>query len=73
MLSILNNDTPGFVGAVGTFFGEAGINIAMFSLGREKPGGESIALIEVDAPVPEAILAKLKALPQVVRVTSLNF
>ena len=73
MLSIVNKDMPGFVGAVGTYFGEVGINIATFSLGREKPGGESIALIEVDAPVPEAILAKLKALPQVVRVTSLNF
>jgi D-3-phosphoglycerate dehydrogenase len=73
MLSILNKDMPGFVGAVGMAFGDEGINIATFSLGREKPGGDSIALIEVDAPVPDAILAKLQSLPQVVRATPLKF
>jgi D-3-phosphoglycerate dehydrogenase len=73
MLYITNMDMPGFVGAVGKAFGDEGINIAMFSLGRANPGGDSIALIEVDAPVPDPILKTLRDLPQVVRVMPMSF
>jgi D-3-phosphoglycerate dehydrogenase / 2-oxoglutarate reductase len=73
MLYVRNRDEPGFIGALGQTLGDAGINIATFHLGRERPGGEAIALIEVDQPVPEITLAKLQHLPQVVQVKPLRF
>jgi D-3-phosphoglycerate dehydrogenase len=72
-LFINNSDKPGFIGALGTMLGEAGINIADFHLGREAAGGDAIALVGVDQVVPDAILAKLSALPQVRYVKVLRF
>ncbi|MEJ0060071.1 MAG: phosphoglycerate dehydrogenase [Terricaulis sp.] len=65
MLFINNSDKPGFIGALGTLLGEAGINIATFHLGRENAGADAIALVGVDQVVADDVLAKLKALPQV--------
>ena len=45
--------------------GDAGINIATFHVGREAPGGNAIALIEIDGDMPADVLAKVRALPQV--------
>jgi D-3-phosphoglycerate dehydrogenase len=73
MLYITNRDKPGFIGALGTLLGNAGINIATFNLGRDKPGGDAIALIEVDQPVDETILTKIRALPQVIRCKPMKF
>jgi len=53
--------------------GDAKINIATFHLGRNKPGGDAIALVEVDGPVPAQVLAKVQSLPQVKQVKALAF
>ena len=34
MLYVTNMDKPGFIGALGTLLGNAGVNIATFNLGR---------------------------------------
>ncbi|HSX73824.1 MAG TPA: phosphoglycerate dehydrogenase, partial [Shinella sp.] len=60
MLYITNTDVPGMIGFIGTTLGEGGVNIANFQLGRDQQGGDAIALLYVDAPVPEAVLAKLR-------------
>jgi D-3-phosphoglycerate dehydrogenase len=73
MLMIVNEDKPGFIGALGSLLGEQQINIATFHLGRDKPGGDAVALVEVDQQVPPAVIEKVKALPQVVRAVSLKF
>jgi D-3-phosphoglycerate dehydrogenase len=73
MLFIRNADKPGFIGRFGTLMGEAGLNIATLNLGRDKPGGDAICMVAIDEPVPEHVLAKIKALPQVVRVNRLEF
>ncbi len=73
MLYITNRDKPGFIGALGTTLGDAGINIATFSLGRAERGGDAIALIEVDEPVGEDVLARVRKLPHVVHVIPLTF
>ncbi len=52
MIYITNLDKPGFIGKFSGTLGEAGINIATFHVGREAPGGNAIALIEVDDEVP---------------------
>jgi D-3-phosphoglycerate dehydrogenase len=73
MLFVRNADKPGFIGRFGSLMGEAGINIATMNLGRDKPGGDAICLVAIDEPIPDAVLAKVKALPQVVRANRLAF
>ncbi|MEN2979015.1 phosphoglycerate dehydrogenase [Tistrella bauzanensis] len=73
MLFVVNDDKPGFIGAVGRALGEAGINIASFHLGRQSPGARAICLIEVDQPLREAVLKQVQGLPNVVTALSLTF
>ncbi len=73
MLFVRNSDKPGFIGRLGTLLGEAGVNIATFNLGREKPGGDAICVVAVDEPVDDVVLDKVKALPHVVRARRLRF
>jgi D-3-phosphoglycerate dehydrogenase len=72
-LYINNSDKPGFIGALGTLLGGAGINIATFHLGREAAGAEAIALVGVDQAPPGAVMEQLKALPQVRYAKLLRF
>jgi D-3-phosphoglycerate dehydrogenase len=72
-LYINNSDKPGFIGALGTLLGDAKINIATFHLGREAAGAEAIALVGVDQDISEAVLAKIRALPQVRYAKLLRF
>jgi D-3-phosphoglycerate dehydrogenase len=73
MMFIRNADKPGFIGSFGQLMGDAGVNIATFNLGREKPGGDAITMVSLDAAVDDAILDKVTALPQVVRAKLLDF
>jgi D-3-phosphoglycerate dehydrogenase len=73
MLYVTNRDKPGVIGALGTALGEAGVNIASFNLGRAAPGGDAIALIEIDGPAPPEVLARLRGLPNVVQVKAMEF
>ncbi len=68
-----NSDQPGFIGALGTLLGDAQINIATFHLGREKAGGEAIALLGVDQVLSDADIARIQALPHVRYVKLLSF
>jgi D-3-phosphoglycerate dehydrogenase len=72
MLYVTNEDKPGMIGRLGQAIGDAGINIATFHLGRAAPGGAAIALISVDAPVPDAVLEHLRRLPNIVQVRALR-
>ncbi|AXK81317.1 phosphoglycerate dehydrogenase [Pseudolabrys taiwanensis] len=73
MVYITNLDKPGFIGTFSGTLGEANINIATFHVGREAPGGNAIALIEIDGDLPEQVLAKVRALPQVQQAKPLHF
>jgi D-3-phosphoglycerate dehydrogenase len=73
MLYVRNLDKPGFIGNLGRTLGDAGINIATFHLGRTAPGEDAICLITVDQPLSEALLAKVRALPNVVKARALRF
>jgi len=73
MLFVRNADKPGFIGRFGTVMGEAGVNIATFNLGRDKPGGDAICMVAVDEPLSDDVVAKVKALPHVVRANRLQF
>ena len=73
MLYIVNNDAPGFIGKLGTTLGGAGINIATFNLGRRVAGGEAVALVAIDDPVPAALVRQLCAIEGVREVVALRF
>jgi D-3-phosphoglycerate dehydrogenase len=71
LLFMKNQDVPGVIGHVGTVLGRNGVNIANFSLGRREgpaaPGAplEAVAVVAVDAAVPEFVIAQLKENPAV--------
>jgi D-3-phosphoglycerate dehydrogenase len=61
MLYTTNDDVPGIIGLLGSLCGKHGVNIANFALGRDRPGGDAIALLYLDAPFPEHVLTELLA------------
>jgi D-3-phosphoglycerate dehydrogenase len=73
MLYITNEDKPGFIGALGTVLGNAGVNIATFNLGRRSQGGEAICLVSVDEEPPPPVLQAVNTLPHVRQVKPLAF
>ena len=73
MLYTTNRDEPNIIGTLGLTMGENGVNIANFTLGRNHPGGDAIALLYVDAPVPEHVLDKLRATGLFQQVQPLEF
>jgi D-3-phosphoglycerate dehydrogenase len=73
MLYITNQDRPGFIGRLGTLLGDEKVNIATFNLGRAAAGQDAIALIEIDEPLSDDVLAKVQALEGVVQVKRLTF
>ncbi len=73
MIYIVNEDTPGFIGRLGTLLGEEGVNIGTFSLGRREAGGEAVALVSVDSHIGPDLVQRLQALPGVRTVKPLRF
>ncbi len=73
MLYIRNADQPGFIGRFGTLMGEAGVNVATFHLGRDRPGGDAICFAAVDEPVSPDLLRAIEAIPQVKRARAVRF
>jgi len=71
LIFMKNQDVPGVIGHIGTVLGNNQINIANFSLGRRdvplKPGEplEAVAVVEVDQPLSEDVLAQLLQNPAV--------
>ena len=73
MLYIANTDKPGIIGRLGMALADANINIATFHLGRPAKNGDAIALIQVDEPLSEEVLAKVRAIDGVRQATALRF
>ena len=70
MALIRNLDTPGEIGNIGMVLGENNINIARMALGRIEPGdGQNIVFLRTDTPLDDAILDRLRGLPQTRTVT----
>lgn len=65
---IRNWDKPGIIGNLGTLLGKHDINIAAMTFGRDKPGGKSISVLNVDSPVSAQIQEKIKKLENILTV-----
>jgi D-3-phosphoglycerate dehydrogenase len=68
LLVMRNTDKPGVVGHTGTVLSAAQINIAGMEVARNRPGGEAVSLWQVDAPVPENVLAQVRSHPAILSV-----
>ncbi|MCB9948597.1 MAG: phosphoglycerate dehydrogenase [Rhodospirillaceae bacterium] len=73
MLFVRNLDRPGLIGHLGTILGDANVNIASFHLGRHRAGEDAVALVAVDEPLSEDLLARVSQLPNVLMARSLRF
>ncbi len=73
MLYTTNKDVPGIIGVLGGVLGENGVNIANFTLGRSDVGKDAIALLYVDQPVSDDVIAKLHETGKFNRIRPLEF
>ncbi|MFT6168780.1 MAG: D-3-phosphoglycerate dehydrogenase [Celeribacter sp.] len=60
MLYTTNQDVPGILGKLGTLLAEHNENIANFTLGRAKAGGDAIAVTFLDTPIKATTVQALK-------------
>jgi D-3-phosphoglycerate dehydrogenase len=65
LLVLENRDVPGVVGKLGTLLGEAGVNIADIHLARRDGEQKALAVLRLDQAPGEAVVARLRALPEV--------
>jgi len=73
LIVLTNKDVPGVIGRVGTLLGEARINIASYHQSRLAQGGDALAAISVDDPVPPEVCRRLLQLPDVKSATVVTF
>jgi D-3-phosphoglycerate dehydrogenase / 2-oxoglutarate reductase len=65
MLIFTHRDVPGLIGFIGTIFGKHQVNIAQMTVGRQQPGGEAIAVLNLDSQPPEEALKEVRAHPKI--------
>src|ERR1700739_4955912 len=65
MLIFTHRDLPVLIGFIGTIFGKHKVNIAQMTVGRQLPGGEAIAILNLDSPPPDAALAEVRKHEQI--------
>lgn len=71
MLLVMNDDTPGMIGKVGTILGEAEINIDDMHLARAT-SGYALMAISTASPLPAEVIADIEALDSILSVKPLG-
>jgi D-3-phosphoglycerate dehydrogenase len=51
---------------MGTILGQNQVNIAGMNLGREKPGGRAVSVVNIDDAIPTSVLEEIRAMPNIV-------
>jgi D-3-phosphoglycerate dehydrogenase / 2-oxoglutarate reductase len=69
LLVFSHQDVPGIIGSVGTVFGQHHVNIAQMAVGRAKPGGEAVGVLNLDGEPPAAALEAVRRLPAITSAT----
>jgi D-3-phosphoglycerate dehydrogenase len=65
MLIFTHRDLPGLIGHIGTIFGTHSVNIARMAVGRDTPGGEAIAVLNLDNLPSDEALAQVRTHPAI--------
>jgi D-3-phosphoglycerate dehydrogenase len=75
MTLIVNRDQPGVIGAVGSAFGDARVNIADMAITRDTAADgtrTALMVLKTDSEPPASLLDALRSREQIVRVKSLT-
>ena len=67
MMLMLNNDTPGVIGAVGSILGRHRINIANFALGRNERRAVGVVTVDDDSgtALSKNVMEEIRAVPAI--------
>lgn len=65
LLIFTHRDLPGLIGFIGTIFGKHQVNIAQMNVGRQQPGGEAIAVLNLDSPPPTEAIQEVQGHAQI--------
>ncbi|RMG41543.1 MAG: phosphoglycerate dehydrogenase [Planctomycetota bacterium] len=70
LLIYRHRDVPGLIGYIGSVLGKHQVNIAHMALGRERsePGGDAVAVLNLDNRPSEEALAEIRKHPEVTGV-----
>jgi D-3-phosphoglycerate dehydrogenase len=60
LLIFQNHDRPGVIGKIGKLLGDSSVNIANFNLGRKESSGLALAVMQIDGPVSDGLLAQME-------------
>jgi D-3-phosphoglycerate dehydrogenase len=60
-LVVAHQDQPGTVAKISNVLGTNNINIAQMVVGRLAPRGQAVSILRLDDPVPQEVLAELRA------------
>lgn len=72
-LALIHNiDAPGAIGSIGSALGQYHINIARMHVGQETEGNRNIIFLRTDTPIPEDVVEKLRQLPLVKSIITLE-
>jgi D-3-phosphoglycerate dehydrogenase / 2-oxoglutarate reductase len=69
LLIFTHRDVPGIIGTVGTIFGQHGVNIAQMAVGRARPGGDAIGVLNLDSRPPAEAVNEVSAHPDILSVS----
>lgn len=72
LLMVRNRDVPGVVGRVGTFLGEAGLNIAEVHLSRRRGSDLALAIVRLDEEPPAELVKRIDDLEEVEWVKTID-
>jgi D-3-phosphoglycerate dehydrogenase len=70
LIVITNDDRPGIIGAVGTVFGDAQVNISFMGLGRDVDGENALMAMAIDTEPKASLLSDLEKLSGVQSISS---
>ncbi|MDP3980799.1 MAG: phosphoglycerate dehydrogenase [Chlamydiota bacterium] len=73
LLVLSNDDKPGMVARISAILENNQINIAAMTVGRDKPGGRAVTVINVDSAISDPALAQIAKVKHVIGVKSVIF
>ncbi len=72
LLFTRHKDQPGMIGRIGTFLGDAQVNIAGMQVGRRESGGEAIMLLAVDRSVSPDVIGQIASVDGILMVRAIE-
>lgn len=63
LMIFTHRDAPGLIGFIGTVLGQHQVNIAQMNVGRVQPGGEAVAILNLDSLPPAEAVAEVSRHP----------